>query len=881
MLRRILSFTALSALILVTHARAQCPRAWLPAPNGVYDAPTGSSEVLAMTEWDPDGAGPLPPVLVVGGNFIAAGDQGADYVAYWDGSAWHRLGWGFNAPVRALAVLNGVLYAGGDFTSTGGVAAHYFAYWTGSAWQEAGFGTDGPVYALAANGPELVVGGNFAHVAGGLIAAQFIARFSPGNWNLYGGPTPLPARVSALVIFAAEPVVLCDQADVSNPPRYDHVLYRWIGTQWAIVDYLNYAGGMGVSGSSLFYSTLIIDYAGSPCPHSSEYGIKRFDGGSTSVSYIYHSAASFVNLSGQLYALGFSRVICGGGFEQPWLGSWNGSQWADSTLGPGLYGGLLGAANGALYVGGALDHVYNGNQPVQVTNIAQLAGSQWTAMVDRLDAPVLCTGNASSYIGGAFVSEGDNVLSHGAYWNGQVWQSLGAFNGSVTSMFFYRPFNVSINPDFVASGPFTQLGTTPLNHIGIRDTSNNWTNMGTGIDAPAFAMISVPAGGGRNDLIAGGQFITAGGVTTNHIARWGSAASAWSALGAGTNGQVNALAYFGGQIIAGGSFGSAGGVGAANIASWNGTAWSPLGSGVNAAVRALLVYNGQLVVGGDFTAAGGSAAAHLAAWDGSAWTPFNGGADGSVYAMVISGADLIVGGVFTHVSSGATPANNIADWDGALWNPVGGFDGNPGGGMDGPVFTLSLSGTTLVAGGSFTHAGPELCPFAAMAVFPGTLSVIQQPADAAACQRAHASFSFQVGGWFTGISYAWRHNGITIDDGVNASGSVYAGTHAVTLSIDNTQYADAGGYSCVATSACNQTSTSTTAQLTVGVGCCGSADFNGDGAVATDADIEAFFACLAGNCCNTCGSADFNGDGAVATDADIEAFFRVLAGGSC
>ena len=62
---------------------------------------------------------------------------------------------------------------------------------------------------------------------------------------------------------------------------------------------------------------------------------------------------------------------------------------------------------------------------------------------------------------------------------------------------------------------------------------------------------------------------------------------------------------------------------------------------------------------------------------------------------------------------------------------------------------------------------------------------------------------------------------------------------------------------------------------------CGSADFNNDGDTATDQDIEAFFACLAGNCCNTCGSADFNGDGDTATDADIEAFFRVLAGGTC
>jgi hypothetical protein len=60
-----------------------------------------------------------------------------------------------------------------------------------------------------------------------------------------------------------------------------------------------------------------------------------------------------------------------------------------------------------------------------------------------------------------------------------------------------------------------------------------------------------------------------------------------------------------------------------------------------------------------------------------------------------------------------------------------------------------------------------------------------------------------------------------------------------------------------------------------------SADFNGDGDLGTDSDIDAFFACLAGNCCPTCESADFNGDGDVGTDADIESFFRVLAGGPC
>jgi hypothetical protein len=64
---------------------------------------------------------------------------------------------------------------------------------------------------------------------------------------------------------------------------------------------------------------------------------------------------------------------------------------------------------------------------------------------------------------------------------------------------------------------------------------------------------------------------------------------------------------------------------------------------------------------------------------------------------------------------------------------------------------------------------------------------------------------------------------------------------------------------------------------------CGTADFDNDGDLGTDADIAAFFACLAGNCRPDCwiGGADFNGDGDVGTDADIEAFFRVLAGQPC
>lgn len=56
----------------------------------------------------------------------------------------------------------------------------------------------------------------------------------------------------------------------------------------------------------------------------------------------------------------------------------------------------------------------------------------------------------------------------------------------------------------------------------------------------------------------------------------------------------------------------------------------------------------------------------------------------------------------------------------------------------------------------------------------------------------------------------------------------------------------------------------------------GTGDFNIDGAVGTDEDIEAFFRCL-GSPCNS----DFNGDGDMGTDEDIECFFMAIAGQAC
>ena len=104
--------------------QAQC--SW----SGPSTGPAGP--VVAMVAWDPDGPGPLPESLVVGGTFSFAAGQAANNVAIWNGAQWATLGQGLGGEVRTLAVYQGQLLAGGRFTTSGTTPVPYLARWTGS-----------------------------------------------------------------------------------------------------------------------------------------------------------------------------------------------------------------------------------------------------------------------------------------------------------------------------------------------------------------------------------------------------------------------------------------------------------------------------------------------------------------------------------------------------------------------------------------------------------------------------------------------------------------------------------------------------------------------------------------------------------------------------
>jgi hypothetical protein len=178
----------------------------------------------------------------------------------------------------------------------------------------------------------------------------------------------------------------------------------------------------------------------------------------------------------------------------------------------------------------------------------------------------------------------------------------------------------------------------------------------------------------------------------------------WHELDSGMNAWVGALRICNGELIAGGDFTSAGGVAANRIARRDGAAWQPLGSGMNDRVLALTVYNGELIAGGSFTSAGGVAASRIARWDGAAWQTLGSGMNHWVGDLTVYNGELIAGGNFT--SAGGVAANNIARWDGAGWQALGSGMTTAGVGSSW-VGALSVYNGELIAGGLFTSAGGQ------------------------------------------------------------------------------------------------------------------------------------------------------------------------------
>lgn len=443
--------------------------------------------------------------------------------------------------------------------------------------------------------------------------------------------------------------------------------------------------------------------------------------------------------------------------------------------------------------------------------------------------------------------------------------------------------------DVMVGGSFDYVGfSLRVDRIArYSPSSNTWSRCGSfpssygiqGVNAGVGAMAVTPGG----QVIVGGTFTTAGGVSVSNIARYNPSTNTWTALGAGTNGAVNALAVLpNGDVIAGGNFTSAGGIQASYVARFNAVSglWFPMGTGMdpNGYVQALVTLpDGDIIAGGLFSTAGDVDASRIARYHlaTDTWSPLGAGLTGSLFTSVSALAlapdgTVIVGGSFT--SAGSVSARCVArynssteEWSrlgtgvtssafpfvrsatvlpdgkvvvGGLFTTAGGvavsniarFDPSTntwsalGSGANNSVSALATlpTGDTL-AGGTFTTAGGNLWGnYFARYTLGGTAPTISaHPQAAGSCPHSTASMSVMPSGSGP-FSFQWRKGTVAINPVANPS--ALTGT----LVLTNLQASDGGEYDCVVTNSCGS-ATSDAAVLTIG--CSNRADVAGLGGV--------------------------------------------------
>ena len=252
----------------------------------------------------------------------------------------------------------------------------------------------------------------------------------------------------------------------------------------------------------------------------------------------------------------------------------------------------------------------------------------------------------------------------------------------------------------VLGGSFAAAGTAAANRIATYDPATGaWGTLGAGMDGNISALAVLPNG----NLVAGGNFSTAGGVTAFGLARWNGVA--WTQLGgnATSNGgaaSVSALVTMpNGDLVAAGNFNAIGGVPVSRIARWNGTTWSAMGPAVFTSISALAALpNGDVVACGQVTVGGFFSNSLISRWDGSAWTALGGTPNGYVGPIaVLPNGDVVVCGNFTAI--GSVAASRIARWNGATWQPLGSGVPVAAGYSEATSATVLPNGDLVAAGG--------------------------------------------------------------------------------------------------------------------------------------------------------------------------------------
>ena len=495
-----------------------------------------------------DGAGNL----YVGGLFWTAGGVSAHNVAKWDGTSWSELGSGLTGWVDALAVdAGGNLYAGGSFSKAGDATAYNVAKWNGTTWSALGSGTNSRVFSLAADGAgDVYVGGMLTEA--GRVSASCVAKWDGTTWSpLASGVNTL---VRALALDGAGNLYAGGEFWAAGGIAANHVA-KWDGSTWSAL-----GSGAGLGADSPIHA-LVSDGAGHVYAAGYLLGtagravvnrVARWDGvdwsalgagmgGDFWLDVMVGALA--VDGAGNLYAGG--SFTSAGGVSAKNVAKWDGARW--SALGSGMNGVVWAlAADGTV-------NVYAASVPGG-PSVAKWDGTSWSALgsgMDRVVRALAVDGAGILYAGGDFMTAGGASVNFVAKWDGTKWSALSSgMNGSVNALAVDRGGNL------YAGGWFTTAGGVSAHNVAKWD-GTSWSEFGPGGGGDVLAV------DGAGSLYAANGHAVEGWA----VEKWDG--TKWSALGSGMNGYVNALAVDEvGNVFAGGDFTSAGGKVSSHVALW-------------------------------------------------------------------------------------------------------------------------------------------------------------------------------------------------------------------------------------------------------------------------------------------------------------------------
>ncbi len=530
-----------------------------------------NSRVNGLAVFD-DGRGQA--LYAVGRFDRVEGGPDARSVARWDGTRWEAVGadGSISGAIQTARVFDDgtgpALYVGGSEIM---VASEFrvMGRWDGNAWSVVrgidGNDIDRTVYALGeyddGSGSALYAGGDFQRVAD--TRALFAARWSAvDGWGELSPPTGLGYLFDVTKLFVFDDgdgeALYASSRTIDPEGLFASPISRWTGAGWEELSSDDGLRNLSPAALTVFDDGLRVSlYAGGDFRDPSVPGrggrLARWTGERwiPMIGPGGDGLSSGTVLAADTYNDGAGDAIyIGGTFleaddqEVNRIARWDGT--AYSGLGDpdnmGVNDRVLALAvwddgsGEALYVGG--EFTLAGLDPV--SGVARWDGQNWSALAgpggEGVDGSVHAfaihddgTG-AALYVGGEFESAGGVLANNIARWDGSRWSAIEVTIGTVVEVGVNGTVHALLSriddgePGLYVGGRFTMAGPLPAQFVARLGDGPSWRRLsgpdGDGTDQRVESLATVNEATGAA-LYAGGPFISAGGVLSQSIARWG------------------------------------------------------------------------------------------------------------------------------------------------------------------------------------------------------------------------------------------------------------------------------------------------------------------------------------------------------------------------